>query len=164
MMKRILPLVLSGLLACNAFADNLKIGIVNLDTVIQKSPLAMSLNESLSNDFKPRQTAVNTAQQKLQSDTEQLIYNGFKLSADDRTKLQQTVNDDRRELDRLSTTLQSDIASAQAKSTQTLMVKLNAVISKIASDGHYDLIQTSNNVLYVNGAVDITQQVITQLK
>jgi outer membrane protein len=164
-MKRILTAVLFMLFACNAYADNpLKIGVVSLNAVIQGSALSQSLSAKLSADFKPRQDAINAAQKKLQDDSEQLIFEGFKMSDAERAKLQSTVAADRRALDNLNSSLQSDFSAAQAQATQTLMAKLNAVISKIASDGKYDIIQTNANMLYLNGSIDITKQVIEQLK
>ncbi len=163
-MKRLWLLVALCVMTCNVFADNLKIGIVNLEQVLQKSALAASLNAKLSNDFKPRQEELNTAIRKLQDDSDQLIYNAYKLSAEERAKLQSTVAADRKQVDTLSTNLQADITTAQAQASQKLMGQLNTVVSKIAQDGKYDIIQTNANMIFINSGINITQQVIDQLK
>lgn len=163
-MKRLSLAILSSLvLAANAYAD-VKIGVVNMDEVAQKSSLAISYNDKISKDFKPRQDAVNAAQQKLQNDVDQFSYSSYKMSLSDRTKLQATINSDKRDFETLSLALQKDLAAAQAQYTQSLMGKLGTVITKIAQDGHYDIIQTNANMLFLNNTVNITPQVIEQLK
>jgi outer membrane protein len=163
-MKRLLAVLVFCLFACNAYAENLKIGVVNLDQVIQKSALSMTLNAKLSNDFKPRQETLNTAVSKLQNDSDQLTYGAYKMSQEERAKLQQTIVDDKRQVEALSKSLQADIASAQAEYNQQLMTKLNSVITKIAENGKYDVIQTNANLLFLNSSINITQQVIDQMK
>lgn len=164
-MKRLSLAILSSLaIASNVYADNLKIGIVNMDEVAQKSTLATAFNDKISKDFKPRQDAVNAAQQKLQSDVDQFSYSSYKMSLSDRAKLQTTIANDKREFDALALALQRDLATAQSQYTQALMSKLNTVITKIAQDGHYDIIQTNANMLFLNNNINITSQVIDQLK
>tara|TARA_R110000868_G_scaffold121652_2_gene322577 strand:+ start:3045 stop:3536 length:492 start_codon:yes stop_codon:yes gene_type:complete len=163
-MKRIWIAIVFCFLTSNVFAAELKIGVVNLEQVIQKSPLAVSINQKLSTDFKPRQDAVNAASKKLQESSDKLTYGAFKLTPEQRLKLQEEVIANRRSVEQLMTSLQADIASAQAKANQTLMTKLNTVIASIAKSGSYDIIQTNANMIYLNGNIDITQQVIDKLK
>lgn len=163
-MKRLLFVLLAGLMFSNVYADGLKIGVINLDQVLQKSPLALSYNEKIASDFKPRQDQLNTAQAKLQDELDKLNYGAFKMSQTDRTALQNTINDDKRQFDLMNSQLQKDLSAAQSQYTQQLMGKLNTVIAKLGKDGKYDIIQTTNNVLYLNTAIDLTPQVITELK
>lgn len=163
-MKRLLLLIVSCLFIGNVYAAELKIGVVNLDEVLQKSALAMKLNQQMSTDFQPRQDAINAASKKLQDSVDQLTFSAYKLSPDERTNMQTKINNQRRDLDALNTALQRDFATAQNANTQVLLGKLNAVISKIAKDGNYDMIMTSANLLYLNTTINVTPQVIDQLK
>jgi Skp family chaperone for outer membrane proteins len=130
-MKRLSLVVLCGLLACNVnAAEAMKVGIVNLDEVIVKAPLAVSYGEKLSSDFKPRQDALDTAQRKLQDDVNQLTFNGFKMTADDRNKLTQTINAEKVEVDSLGTALQKDFVAARNNYSQQMLTRLNTVISR----------------------------------
>lgn len=163
-MKRLLLLIVSCLFIGNVYAAELKIGVVNLDEVLQKSALAMKLNQQMSTDFQPRQDAINAASKKLQDSVDQLTFSAYKLSPDERTNMQAKINNQRRDLDALNSALQRDFATAQNANTQVLLGKLNAVISKIAKDGSYDMIMTSANLLYLNTTINVTPQVIDQLK
>ena len=163
-MKRILLLVCSFFLACNVYAAELKVGVVNMDQVLQKSPLAMQLNQKISTDFKPRQDAFNAAQLKLQDAANQLAFTGFKMTTEERNAAQAKVNAQRQDLEKMSASLQQDLAAAQSQGSQALLAKLNTVIQKIAKDGSYDMILTTANILYLNTTIDITTSVIDQLK
>jgi outer membrane protein len=165
-MKRLSLVVAASLIAftSSVYADNLKIGVVNMEEVVQKSTLAISYNDKISKDFKPRQDALNDVQKKLQDEMDQLNYNSYKLSQADRAKLQTSINTDKRNFDVMSVSLQKDLANAQSQYTQALMGKLNTIVAKLAQDGHYDMIQTNNGILYLNTTIDLTPQVIDQLK
>lgn len=163
-MKRILLLITSLFFALNVYAAELKIGVVNLDEVLQKSPLAMQLNSKISSDFKPRQDQLNEAQNKLQDSIDQLTYNSYKLTPEERTSLQNKINGQRRDFDNMAQQLQKDLAAAQSAGVQTLLGKLNTVVQKIAKDGQYDMVTSTANMLYLNNSINITQQVIDQLK
>ena len=163
-MKRLLLLIVSCLFIGNVYAAELKIGVVNLDEVLQKSALAMKLNQQMSTDFQPRQDAINAAQKKLQDSADQLTFSAYKLSQEERNNMQTKINNQRRDLDALNTALQRDFQTAQNQNTQVLLGKLNTVISKIAKDGSYDMIMTSANLLYLNTTINVTPQVIEELK
>lgn len=146
----------------SGFADALKIGIVDANQVLQKSPLMQTMNDSLSKKFKPRQDELNKATADLQTESTQLD-TSTNLSADDRAKLQDKILSDKANVQILTASLQRDLAIEKGKLLQTFTSKLSSVITKIAKDGKYDLIEQQNNMLYVNTTLDITQQVIKEM-
>lgn len=163
-MKRLLLLIMSTLFAFNVYAAELKVGVINLDEVLQKSPLAVQLNTKISTDFQPRQDQLNTAQRNLQDTVDKLTYTAYKLTPQQRTDLQNKINAQRVDLDKMATSLQKDLATAQNQGVQTILGKLNSIVQKIAKDGNYDMITSTANILYLNNSINITQQVIDQMK
>lgn len=167
-MKRILlfiaPVFILLTSSVYAATESVKVGIVNIDMVLQQSPLAMSYNEKISKEFKPRQEKLNDAQKKLQVSLDKLTYNGFQMSVDERNKLRNSINEEKREFDTLNASLQQDLQTMQNKYTQELLGKLGDVIKAIATTGKYDIVQTNANILYLDNSVDITPDVIKQLK
>lgn len=163
-MKRLLLLIASLFFVCNVYAAELKVGVVNLDEVLQKSALAMKLNAKISTDFQPRQDALNAAQKKLQDSVDQLTYTAYKLSPEERNNLQNKIATQRRDLEAMAQSLQRDLNMAQTQGSQSILTKLNEIIQKIAKDGSYDMILTSANLLYLNNTINITPQVTDQLK
>lgn len=163
-MKRLLALITSLLFIGNVYAAELKVGVINLDEVLQKSPMAVQLNAKISSDFKPRQDKLNAAQASLQTTLDDFTYNSYKMTPEERNKMQVKINADRRALENMSTSLQRDLQTAQQQGVQSLLNKLNTVIAQIAKDGNYDMILSTANTLYLNPTINITQQVVDQVK
>ena len=124
----------------------------------------MQLNAKISNDFKPRQDALNEAQKKLQDNIDQLTYTAYKLTPEERNTLQTNINTQRTDVEKMNLALQNDLQAAQRQGVQTLLTKLNSVVQKIAKDGQYDMITSSANMLYLNNSINLTPQVLDQLK
>ncbi len=143
-------------------ADNLKIGVVDMNQVLQKSPLMISLNDGLNKQFKSRQDEINSAQKSLQDELYSLNSNTT-MSADERSKLQNKIINDKANVDVMTTTFQKDLAIAKDGASQKFMTKLADVLNKVAKDGRYDIIEQRTNLLYINSALDITSQVIPQV-
>lgn len=167
-MKKLLLLILTSLVALSitavSYAAELKIGIINLNQILQKSPLMMSLNNDLLKQFQPRQNELIAAQKELQDENNRLNMNGATMSADERTKLQNKIIADQANVQIMSASLQRDLAIAKDSAMQKFMAKLNEVISKIAKDEHYDLIEQNSNFAFIDGKLDITNQVVQQVK
>lgn len=165
-MKKLLSimLVLSAFIAGPLFAAGpSKIGIVNLEQVLQSSKYATSLNADLSKQFQPRQLEINNAQRHLQDEVDKYTFESFSMSTDDRAKLQQTITTDKTNLDQMVATFQKDFATAQADANGKFLKKLSEVINKIGQTDHFDIIERAANVFYINNSVDITKQVIDSL-
>lgn len=164
-MKRLLSVLVCSFFAlssCIAFADNLKMGIVDMNAIFQKAPLMNKINSDLTSQFKPRQDEINAANNALQQEMNSL--NTLSLSNNDRTKLQNKIINDKAKLAVLSANFERDITIAKNNALQTFSQKLSDVIAKFAKDGKYDVIQQNTNLLFVNSALDVTQQILDQLK
>ena len=164
-MNKWLSIITAGVLTLmvgSAYAAELKIGVVDMNQILQKSPLMISLNDGLNKQFKPRQEEINNAQKALQEELYQLN-SATSMSNDDRTKLQNKIITDKANVDVMTTTFQKDLAIAKDQASQKFMTKLAEVINKVAKDGRYDLIEQRTNLLYLNTSLDITPQILQQV-
>lgn len=150
-----------------SFADNanggIKIGVINVQSIMQKSPMVAQLNKQLQSQFQPRQDQLVKAQNDLQSEVDKLNKNGAVMSNADRSQLQDKIIADRANLQGMSQSFQQDLNSAQSQAMQQFMVKLQAAVNTVATTGKYDLILQRSGTPYVSSALDITDQVLTQL-
>jgi outer membrane protein len=164
-MKKLLSVAVAGMLtvmAGSAYADNLKVGVVDMNQILQKSPLMISLNDDLNKKFKSRQDEINNAQKQLQDEAYQLN-SSTTMTTDDRSKLQSKIINDKANVDVMNTQFQRDLAIAKDQASQKFMTKLADVINKVAKDGKYDIIEQRTNLLYINSGLDITQDVLRQV-
>lgn len=165
-MKKILSICMAvvGLMsACDVLADNLKIGVVDMGILLQKSPMMAEMNSNLNKKFKPRQDEITTSQRRLQDEVDSLNNAGPAMSLDDRTKLQNKIVQDKASIEIINAGFQRDLTIAKSDSMQEIMSKLTNVINKVAIDGHYDLIEQRTNMLFINKQLDITDQILKQL-
>lgn len=163
-MKKLLAcLTLFLAFTAQCYAQEIKIGIIDMNQILQKSPLMASLNNDLIKKFQARQTELTNAQKQLQDENNSFTMNGASMSADERAKLQNKIITDQANVQILSASLQRDLAIAKDEALRKFMAKLNAVIGKIAQTEHYDLIEQSSNFAFVNSRFDITQKVLKDL-
>jgi outer membrane protein len=153
---------LSATVSANA-ANQLKIGIIDMGQILQKSALVVSMNDGLVKKFKSRQDEINTANKDLQDEANQLQYSSAGLTDADKSKLQNKILTDKANLQILDASFQRDLAIAKDEGMQTFMAKFSEVINKVAKDGNYDIIEQRANVTYVNAQLDITSEVLKQL-
>lgn len=149
-------------MSCVAYAENLKVGVVDMNLIFQKAPLMTTINTNLSSKFKPRQDEINTANNALQQELNTL--NTISMSNDERNKLQNKIINDKAQLAVLTANFERDITLAKNQALQSFTQKMSTIIIKIANDGKFDMIQQNTNMLFVNPTIDITQQVLDQLK
>lgn len=147
-----------------SYAANIKIGVVNMNQILQKSPLMVSMSEALAKKFQPRQEEINNANKQLQNDVNQLSFHGSTMSDEDKNNLQNKIIQEKANIQILTITFQKDLAIARDQDLRTFMTKFKEVINKIAQDDRYDLIEQNSNILYLNNKIDLTQQVLQQIK
>jgi outer membrane protein len=156
----ITPLMFNTALA----ADSIKIGIIDMNRVLKDAPLMISLNEKLMKSFKSKLDSLNADKQNLQDAVDQLALKGNTMSVEEQNKLQDKIITDRANVAIADATLQRDLSIAKNQALQQFMGKLNNVITKIANDDKYDLIEQRSNMTYVNDKLDITKKVLDELK
>lgn len=166
-MKKILLSVVSAvvlsLFAMTASADNLKVGVVDMQQILQKAPQITVINEQLTKQFKPRQDKIVAAQKALQDEINNLNKNGAVMNVKDRNKLQDKVIQDRSDLQGTIVTFQRDLSNAQNQSLQTFNTQLGAVVGDIAKKNMLDIVIQRASTLYAKDSLDITKQVLDEL-
>lgn len=174
MKKIILPAIVSlGILlgSINAHAANtdtsasngLKVGIIDMQMIMQKSTQIAAINEQLSKDFKPRQEKLVATQKSLQDEANKLSKDAAVMSAADKTKAQEKFNKDRADLQNNMLSFQRDVAAAQNKAMEGFMKQLNNAVGSVAKTNNFDLVLQRAGVPYFKETMDVTQQVVTEL-
>lgn len=143
--------------------NGVKVGVVDMQQVLQKSNQIKTINDQLTKQFKPRQDKIIAAQKSLQDEANKLAKDGSVMSADEKGKLQDKVIKERADLQGVAVAFQRDVSAAQNQAMQTFMTKFNNVVSEVAKTNNLDLVLQRAGVPYVKDNLDITKQVIDQL-
>jgi outer membrane protein len=166
MLKVIIPVFLLFVISFAAYAQTsggIRVGVINVQQIMQKSPMAVALNKQLKDQFQPRQDALVKAQSDLQAEIDKLNKNGAVMNTADRSQLQDKIIADRANLQGLGQSFQQDLNAAQAQAMQQFMSKLQSAVNVVAANGRYDLILQRSGTPYVSSALDVTDQVLTEL-
>lgn len=165
-MKKFVTILLTTMVILStsvASAAQLKIGVVDVHQILQKSPEVASINKKLKTQFQPREEKIARAQKHLQSQAEKLERDGAVMSTSDRQKLAADVAKSRRSLYRLQQDFHDDLTVAERQATQKLMSRVQAAINKIAKADHYDLILQRSGTPFASNSIDVTQKVLKTL-
>jgi len=164
MRKLLLILASAAIFMTTAQADELKIGVINMPFILQKSPQMETINKDLKKQFKARQEKVLAAQKELSSQMEKFNRDGPVMSENDREKMQTKMHKDKRRVTRLQEEYRDDLNIAQNTKMKEILDKVDAVVQNIAQKGHYDIILQREGIPYVDTKkIDISNQVLAQL-
>ena len=166
MQKKLLTLALvSSLFADGATAvqaAEMKIGVVNTEVILRDSPAAQAASKKLEQEFSKRDKDINAAGQRLKSDIERFEKNASTMTEQERIRNQRDLGERDRDFQRRQRELREDFNQRRNEELQKLLRQANTVIKNIAQREKYDLIL--QEAIYVNPKIDITDEVLKELK
>lgn len=166
MQKKLLTLALvSSLMAVGATAvqaAEMKIGVVNTEVILRDSPAAQAASKKLEKEFSKRDKDINAAGQRLKADIERFEKNASTMSDQERIRKQRDLGERDRDFQRRQRELREDFNQRRNEELQKLLRQANTVIKNIAQREKYDLIL--QEAIYVNPKIDITDEVLKELK
>ena len=166
MQKKWLAVALASALVCSAstavLADEVKIGVVNTEVILRDSTAAQAASQKLESEFSKRDKEINAAGQRLKSDFERFEKNAPTMTDQERLRKQRDLQDRDRDFQRRQRELREDFNQRRNEELQKLLRQANTVIKNIAQREKYDLIL--QEAIYVNPKIDITDQVLKELK
>ncbi|CAN5323916.1 OmpH family outer membrane protein [soil metagenome] len=166
-MKKLLTGITVALLAsavtASAYATDIKIGVIDLQQVMQTSPQVAALSQQIKTKFSSRQQAIETAQKKLRTTAEKLGPESKKLDESDRKKLEEQVASQQKQLQEMVVKFQEDVATAQREGVEKFMKTVNGTVSSIAKQQKLDVVLLKPALVYAADTIDVTPQVLKEL-
>lgn len=146
----------------NAFAE-VKIGVFNLNLVLQNDPNVKVAQEKLKNDFSPAGKKLIEARDTLAKDIDSLR-NMPLVQKNERKDLTDKIVKEDKDFRDQQVKFQNDLIQAQNTALQTVLERIKNIVNKIAKRQGLNLVLTESNVAYSDTAMDITEQVSKELK
>ena len=159
--RRGLTVLVLGVAAATATAQDFKIGFVNTDRIFRDSAAAKASQTKLEQEFSRRERELETLRTQLRTASERFEREAPTLSETQRTTRQRELVDMDREFQRRSREFQEDLNLRKNEELQQVLERANRVIRQIAEAEKYDLI--IQEAVYINPKHDITDRVITGL-
>jgi len=144
--------------AANA-QGNLKIGVVNLNRIVEGSPGFQAAQKKLEEEFGPRQRDLQAMQQRLRDQQERFQRDAPVMGEDERLSLERQIRDGQRELQRTNNEVVEDLNLRQQEEMGKLQRDAIEMAQRYARDQKYDLV-LADGVLFGSSAVDITDAVL----
>ena len=157
-------LTMSMLLVGSAAFAQAKIGILNLQQVIQQSPQLTTVKAELQKQFGPAQKTVTDAQKILQDDMANYRKNSAVMSATDKQTLQDKITKEQQDLQATQMKFQQEYVAARDKAFTGLLAQIKSVVETVAKQKKFDLVLTNDAVAYASSDMDITNDVLAALK
>ena len=147
--------------AAPAFAQELKIGVVNPERLLRESTPARAASQKLEAEFSKRAKEVEEMGVRLKGMAERFEKDSPVMTESDRTRRQRELAELDREFQRKQRELREDLNQRRNEEMQGLVERSNRIIRQIAEQEKYDLIV--QEAVYFNPRIDITERVLRAL-
>jgi len=161
-MKNFLTFLILFFLALSTNAEELKIGIVDVNKILKEAPQTIIANKKLEKEFSSRTEKLKAKIATLQADEKKYQKESLTMSDDQREKAEKNIQQSRIDIQRNERELREDMDLRRREEIGDLQDKINITIDKIAADEKYDLI-LYNGIAFASKKVDITEQIIKAL-
>ena len=168
-MKRGFTFISTAVLAllffsATAGAQEVKIGFVNVGRLISESPQATSAMAALQEEFAPRQREIIAMQNTFKEKQSQVQRDLEVMGPEERRNSEQQMRKEERDLTRTQQEFTEDINLRRNEALGKLQRELLREVQVFATNEGYDLVVSSDGVLYASPVIDITEQVLEGLK
>ena len=159
--RHVLLTTVIALAGFSASAQELKIGIVNLDRIFREANSAKSAQTKLEQEFGKREKDLNDVATQLKTISDKYEREAPTLSETQRTTRQKQLVDQDRDFQRKRREFQEDLNARKNEELQQVIERANRVVKALAEAEKYDLIV--QEAVYVNPKHDITDKVLKSL-
>jgi outer membrane protein len=153
--------VLLGLLAFAAQAQDFRVGFVNTDRIFREANTAKAAQAKLEQEFSRREKELNDVGTNLKNLSDKFEREAPTLSEAQRAQRQKQLVDQDREFQRKRREFQEDLNSRKNEELQQVLERANKVVKQVAEAEKYDVVL--QEAVYINPKHDITDKVIKAL-
>ncbi len=144
-----------------ASAQELKIGAVNVDKVMQTSAAAKSGQARLQQEFSKKERDLELLASQFKASVEKFEKDSPTFSETQRATKQKQLAEQDRELQRRKREYQEDLNLRRNEETQIVIERLNRALRQFAESEKYDLIV--QEAAYISPRLDVTEKVLTYM-
>ena len=153
-------LALSVPAMADATLTTMKVGVIDMRTIVSTAPQAKTAMEKLKKEFKAREEQMISAEKALKEKSEKLQRNASVMGEAEKAKLEKDVMAGQRDLQRLQSEIREDATLRQQEEMKKIITRVNGTVQDIAKKEKYDLIIHSEAAPFSNKQLDITDKVI----
>ncbi len=164
-MKTLKTLVAASLVfvSMTAFADDLKVGIVNVQEVFAEAPQGQATVDQMKKAIAPQVTKLNAEETTFQTAVTNFNRNAPTLSATDKATQEQALSTQQQKLQADIASFRKSTEQQQQQAAGVFQKELVNAITEIAQAGDFDMVFTNQTIPFYKDSFDITSQVVTMM-
>lgn len=162
-MKRHIGLALALLFtvfSAGVFAEGSKIGVVDLQKIMQTSDDVKAIQATLEEKFKPRRDKIMGMEADLKKEMEAFKRDSSVMSQAKRQELEQKIVAAQQTFEQEGQQYQQELSAAHNEAMEKFYDKIRAAIAKIAEAEKYDLVFQKDAAPFSVEKLDVTSKVI----
>lgn len=147
-----------------SFAEASKVGIVDLQKIMQTSPQMKTISQKLEKQFKARRDNLVAMEADIKKDMEKFQRDNAVMSDAQKKEMQNKIMSSRQKFEMEGQKYQQELSTAHNKEMEGLYSKVRTAIAKVAENGKYELIIQKDAAPYSASTMDVTDQVMKAIK
>lgn len=145
------------------FADGTKIGVVDLQKIMQTSTQMKAIQEKLEKEYKPRRDKLVAMEDGLKKDMEKFKRDTAIMSQTQRKNLEKQIVSTQQQFEREGQQYQQELSTAHNEAMEEFYNKIRAAIAKVAQNEKYDLVFQKDAAPFSVEKLDVTAKVMQEI-
>jgi outer membrane protein len=154
-------LMLSIAFSADAWAQDLRIGYVDMKQVLDNAPQVIAGRSKLDREFRDRNDSIELDETRALALETRLLQ--ADINSANSLQIEREVREMRRNISRRKEDLRDELSFRRTEEVQRLEEEINLAVQEIAQRNGFDLI-LSSPVVYANPDLDITDLILEQLE
>ena len=152
-----------SMVSLSVLADGTKIGVVDLQKIMQTSIQMKAIQEKLEKQFKPRRDALVAMEEGLKKDMEVFKRDSTVMSQSQRKDLEKKIVGVQQQFEREGQQYQQELSTAHNEAMEEFYNKIRAAIAKVAQTEKYDLVFQKDAAPFSVEQLDVTARVMKEI-
>ena len=141
-----------------------KSAFINSKVLLEKSPQAIAANTELQKQFGEREQSLRNLAQSIQEMEQTYQSDSAVMSDEQKKKAEDNIIQNKRRFQFEQQSLKEDLQTKQRELLQQVQVSIKTVIQAYGKQQGYDFIFTDSSIAYASDAVNITDEILEELK
>jgi outer membrane protein len=160
----VLTLATSGLLlAGSALAADVKIGIVDVQSIMKDLPQRAALIQALQNEFKDDAAEIQKLQTDIKYNQEKAKRDGALMNDEQKENLNKKLGDLITQYQEKAKALQQNSQVRENEELNKLFVVVQKAVDDVATKENFDVILHQQAIIFAKEGTDISQKVIEKI-
>jgi outer membrane protein len=142
----------------------LKIGVVDVLSLIEKSSQGEQARKTMEREFKPREAKLNSEKEEITKMRDRLAKDAEVMSEDEQKKQTKDLLKRIDEVRGVEEKLRRDFNETRNEEMAKLQKAIGEAIQSLARDEHFDLILSSEGVAFAGETINVTAKVASRLE